>query len=192
MIICIGKSCGSGAHEIGEKLAGKLGYSFYDQKAVEKAACQKICEIDADQKDVLYAQLNEDAFGAIGETYDIGRTQFLAKNDVILKAASEGNCVLDVNCADYILKEAGINRVSVFITAPFEDRVKRMKEELQKDEIQASAFIKKENLRREHYYNYITGGSWGKAENYDICLNSSACGIEKTVDILQKLVDNFE
>ncbi|MCD8018500.1 MAG: cytidylate kinase-like family protein, partial [Clostridiales bacterium] len=147
MIICIGKSCGSGGHEIGELLAKQLGYAYYDQKALESAASREIFENMPAEKDALYAQSSEDVLGEIGEAYEAGRTQFLAKNSVILQAAAKGNCVIDMNCADYVLKEAGLEYISIFITAPFEDRVERKKEELGKDAVQTMTFIKKENLR---------------------------------------------
>ena len=33
IIITLGRECGSGGHEIGEKLAKKLGIAFYDNPA---------------------------------------------------------------------------------------------------------------------------------------------------------------
>ncbi len=191
MIICIGKSCGSAGHEIGELLAEQLGYDFYDQKTLERAASQDVMENTPVEKEVAFAQSTGDVLNEIGETYETGRTQFLAKSSVVLQAAAEGNCVIDMNCADYVLKQAGVECVSIFITAPFEDRVERKKEELGKDSVQTMNFIKKENLRREHYYNYITGGSWGDPSNYDICINSSAHGIELTAEMLCNLVSKI-
>lgn len=191
MIVCIGKSCGSGGHEIGELLAKQLGYAYYDQKMLESAASREIFENTPAEKDALYAQSSEDVLSEIGEAYEAGRAQFLAKNSVVLQAAAKGNCVIDMNCADYVLKEAGLEYISIFITAPFEDRVERKKEELGKDSVQTMTFIKKENLRREHYYNYITGGSWGAPSNYDICVNSTARGIEKTAEMICGMVEKL-
>ncbi len=191
MIVCIGKSCGSGGHEIGELLAKQLGYAYYDQKTLESAASREIFENTPAEKDTLYAQSSEDVLSEIGEAYEAGRTQFLAKNSVVLQAAANGNCVIDMNCADYVLREASLEYISIFITAPFEDRVERKKEELGKDSVQTMTFIKKENLRREHYYNYITGGSWGEPSNYDICVNSTARGIEKTAEMICGMVEKL-
>ena len=38
IIITLGRECGSGGHEIGEKLAKKLGIAFYDKNLIELAA----------------------------------------------------------------------------------------------------------------------------------------------------------
>ncbi|MFQ9389108.1 MAG: AAA family ATPase [Coprococcus sp.] len=38
VIITLGRECGSGGHEIGEKLSKKLGIAFYDKNLIELAA----------------------------------------------------------------------------------------------------------------------------------------------------------
>ena len=40
IIITIGRQCGSGGHEIGKKLAEKLGIPFYDRELLRLAAQQ--------------------------------------------------------------------------------------------------------------------------------------------------------
>ena len=37
-IITIGRQCGSGGHEIGRKLAAKLGIAYYDEELLKLAA----------------------------------------------------------------------------------------------------------------------------------------------------------
>ena len=37
--------------------------------------------------------------------------------------------------------------------------------------------------RGNHYFRY-TDQKWGKAQNYDICINSALMGIEKTAEML--------
>lgn len=38
------------------------------------------------------------------------------------------------------------------------------------------------------YYRYYTGRKWGNAGNYDLCLNSSAYGVEGTVDLILQIL----
>ena len=45
--------------------------------------------------------------------------------------------------------------------------------------------LKATDDKRASYYRYFTGKDFGSAENYDICLNSSALGIEECVRILK-------
>ena len=38
--------------------------------------------------------------------------------------------------------------------------------------------IDKKERVREDFYNFFTFGEWGKASDYDLCVNSSLLGIE--------------
>ena len=43
--------------------------------------------------------------------------------------------------------------------------------------------IIKKNRLRKGYYNFYTDREWGKANNYDLCINSKI-GINETVDAI--------
>ena len=47
MIICIGREFGSGGHEIGRKVAEKLGLELYDRDLIDRAA-EKIIAMPKD------------------------------------------------------------------------------------------------------------------------------------------------
>ncbi len=46
----------------------------------------------------------------------------LAYNSIIRELAEKGDCVFVGRCADYILEQAKIDHISLFIAAPFEWR----------------------------------------------------------------------
>ena len=46
----------------------------------------------------------------------------------------------------------------------------------------------KTDKRRANYYNYFTGGKWGKAENYDLILNTSRMDLDKIVEVIKTYV----
>ena len=50
------------------------------------------------------------------------------------------------------------------------------------------ARLAEKDKRRKVNYQHYTGRIWGQAQNYDICLDSSALGIETCTDILVKLM----
>ena len=112
---------------------------------------------------------------------------FQVQSGMILELAKKDNCVFIGRCADYVLDEAGIPNVSLFITAPFSDRVNRKMALLSLDEKTTVALVRKNDRQRKNYYNYYTGASWGKAHNYDICLNSFALGLDRTVESLVRM-----
>ena len=67
----------------------------------------------------------------------------LAYNSIIRELAEKGDCVFVGRCADYILEQAKIDHISLFIAAPFEWRVKRKMEQLSIDEKSATAMVRK-------------------------------------------------
>jgi cytidylate kinase len=45
-------------------------------------------------------------------------------------------------------------------------------------------FINKTDKKRANYYNYYSSKRWGDARSYDLSVDSSALGIDKTVDLI--------
>ena len=80
---------------------------------------------------------------------------------------------------------------NVFITAPFEDRVKRAIEVYNIEEKHAADYVKKVDKQRISYYNYYTDRRWGQVQHYQICLDSSALGIEGTMELLEQFLKRY-
>lgn len=102
--------------------------------------------------------------------------------------SQSGEGVFVGRCADFILDKAEIPHISLFIAAPFSDRVKRKMDLLQKEEKTVTTLIRKTDKQRKAYYNYYTNGSWGKPDQYDFCVNSSVLGIEGSVQMLRTIM----
>ena len=116
----------------------------------------------------------------------------LAYNSIIRELAEKGDCVFVGRCADYILEQAKIDHISLFIAAPFEWRVKRKMEQLSIDEKSATAMVRKMDNDRKAYYDYCTGRNWGRRDVYDLCMNSSRLGIEATAEKLVEMIRELE
>ena len=101
--------------------------------------------------------------------------------------AAKGPCVIVGRCADYILRDFP-NSVDIFVTANEEDRVARVSRSKMCDVNTARKLIEKKEEERSEYYNYYTGKTWGEAKSYDICINSSILGIEKTAEFLAEYI----
>ena len=116
---------------------------------------------------------------------------YALQRDIILDAAKEHDCIIVGRCSDAILHQTDAKVLSVFISAPFEDRVKRRMHEEALDEKTTIALVKKNDKRRKAYYNFNTGLEWGAPENYDLSLNSSSLGIDGAVELLAKLYEKM-
>ena len=112
---------------------------------------------------------------------------FKFQSDAIRKAAEQDSCVFVGRCADYILRDYP-NTVNVFITADMPDRIKRVCEMLHITEKEAEKKCIEGDEKRSEYYNYYSAKTWGSAASYDLCINSSALGIEATVDIVEDFI----
>ena len=54
---------------------------------------------------------------------------------------------------------------------------------------QAKHYIDKLDRYRESYYKYHTGRQWKRVENYDLCLNSAAIGLDNCVELIKKVIE---
>ena len=77
---------------------------------------------------------------------------------------------------------------SVFIHSRMDFRVKRVREynpeKVFKDDNKVMDFINKIDRKRANYYNYYSNKKWADARSYDLCVDSSILGIDKTVDFI--------
>lgn len=197
-IITIGRQTGSGGRLIGQKLAEKLGIPFYDSNLLQRAAkesgfCEEIFEHHDEKptKSFLYSLVMSGGLSFANSSYTdipLDHKVFLAQFDTIRKIADEGPCVIVGRCADYAL-DGYAPYLSVFIFAPEEDRAKRMLERY--DDLTLSKAhdqVAREDKQRSSYYNYYTNRNWGAAASYDLCLNSSVCGIDGCVELISQTV----
>ena len=114
---------------------------------------------------------------------------FFNQSDLICKMAKEEDFIVMGRCADVILANNRIPHISIFITAPFEQRVHRIMEVNNIDYKKAWKLLKRQDRMHAKYYHHFTGLKWGDAMNYDICFNSASYGIEESVDIIERMLN---
>ncbi len=195
IIISIGREYGSAGHEIGRKLAAKLEIPFYDRNLLDEFADQK--DVDAD----LLAKYDEKprrfffsrSVSVRGQTINNSPAQSVADIQFALikgKAYDDDSFVICGRCADDILKDFPAH-FSVFITADYDAKVKRVMEKRNMSEKEAKKTIEKHDKTRRAYHDYFAKTKWGQAGSYDLCINSSVLGIDGTVDMLADYVKRF-
>lgn len=188
IIICIGRQLGSGGHIIAKKLAETFGCKFYDRELLNLAAKEsgfspQFFERNDEHKGFFQSLFNcGTRFYSEASYYNSDISQeglFKFQSDAIRHAAEQGSCVFVGRCADYVLRDMP-NMVSVFITANIGERIARVKERNAADDTAALKMIEDGDKQRSSYYNYYTGKRWGDSSSYDLCVNSSLLGIDKT------------
>ncbi|MCM1022725.1 MAG: cytidylate kinase-like family protein [Prevotella sp.] len=195
-IITIGRQFGSGGREVGEKLAEKLGYAFYDNKlialAAEKSGMSHAALTDADEKAAnpwLYAAMSQTGQTSFGMNISTNDALYTVQAQIIREIAKSENAVIVGRCSDYVLKDENVELLNVFIYAPTEARIKRVLErEKVSTEQQALQLMKRNDKQRKLYYDFYTDRKWAAHENYHLTLNSDRFGIEGTADIIAAAV----
>ena len=197
-IINIGRQLGSGGRSIADILARHYGITAYDRKLIELAAkesglSQEFFE-NADEKKwhgffhSIFS--NRAAANALGsnDSYLSNDALFKVQSDIIRDLAERESCIFIGRCADYILRDHP-HCVNLFFTANLEDRIARMANEKGITVEQAQELIEKTDRRRAAYYNYYSGKTWGAAESYDLCINTSLLGHEGTAKMLIEFIE---
>ena len=189
--VTIAREYGSGGRIIGEQLAKELGFDFYDKELIEMAA-----ERIGFTKEYVSKIEEKNRFSFLSNLYggsgDLPATDqiFIAQSAVIKEVAAKSNCVIVGRCADYVLADEP-GTLKIFIHAPIEERARRVFEEYDEDAPNLKAYVQKVDKRRASYYNYMTQNKWGKAENYDLAVNSSL-GIDLAVKMIKSAVIEFK
>ena len=198
-IICIGRQLGSGGRTVAKQLAEHFGYAFYDKELLNLAAresgfSEKVFEQNDERKGFFRTLFRASAAHHVTtDPYVFGNqfseeSLFQFQSDAIRKAADEGPCVFVGRCADYILRDNPA-LVSIFITANLDDRLRAVAKRHECDEAEAAKILQNKESQRANYYNYYTGWQWGQAANYDLCVNTSVLGIEKTTLLIQQFIE---
>lgn len=203
IVITIGRQCGSGGREFGQKLAETLGIDYYDKELVRLAAknsnlSPEISEM-ADEKatnSLLYSIATGGSLRGMFNGYyemPLNDRVFLAQAETIKQLANEKSCVIVGRCANYVLRdEENINAINIYVYADMDYRIKRIKEEENLTEKQAKDKIIKTEKKRRTYYNYYSNGNWGNATEYDLCINLTDIDFDAAISMVKEYIDGTE
>ena len=196
LVITIGRQFGSGGREIGRKLAERFGIDYLDKElltlAAEKSGISEEILARADEKPASpfsFAARYPTALAA-GFVAPINLHSamtddhlFSVQAAAIREEAEKRNCVIVGRCSDYIIgrKEYCVN---VFVHAPLPWRVRRVAANYEITPEEAEKQIRRIDKKRAAYYNFYTGKRWGDMDGYDLSVDVSTIGIDKTVQII--------
>ena len=184
LIFCISRQFGTGGHTIGYQLAQTLGIAYYDKEII-RLACERM---GLNSKKVAdYGGENSSFLGKTPRRFFSTQSDmlFFMQSNLICEMAEKNPCVIIGRCADVVLRNNHIPHISVFLSAPFKERVKYEMGAQGCDYKTASSKVKKMDQERKNYYQHYTGLQWGYAGNYDLCLNTFFYGHDDALQVLQ-------
>lgn len=198
--IAITRTCGSGGGSyVGKKLAQDYGIDVYDRKLL------RLASEDSGINETVFAQADENTrktwlYRVSQKVYD-GRLippesgNFLSDQNLfnyqskVLRELLECESYICIGrAADFVLQDKP-NVLTVYLDAPYEARVAREMERQGISRGEAGRYIDRLDRYRESYYKYHTGRQWKRMENYDLCLDTAALGLDNCVEIIKKVVE---
>lgn len=188
LIISVGREFGSGGRVIAEALAERFGIPIYDRHLITEIADktgltpEQIEKYNENPKKKIISRRVRGYSNSIED--NIAEMQF---NFLKEKSDSGESFVVVGRCSETKLKYNPA-LVSLFILADMDAKIKRVMEIYELSKEDAEDFIRKKDKKRKRYHNYHCSGHWGDSRLYDLCINSSRLGIEKTVDYLESYI----
>lgn len=193
-IITIGRQFGCGAHEITTKLSQRLNIPYYDKEIMKRASKEsgfneKLFHFydEKPTRSFLY-NVSTDGLMAFAGTPQTLEDQIMQYQfNTIKKVSEEGSCIIVGRCAEYILRD-NPSLFSVYLHADDDYRLRRVVNQYGYSEKNALKEIKTVDKKRARFHNFYSDENWGEAATYDLCIDVSALGVDKTVDLIEQYV----
>lgn len=188
LIISIGREFGSGGHEIAEKLAKHYDMPLYDHNLLDKIAeernlnSEELKSYDEVQDGVFHRRVRGMSSSM---TEHVAQLQF----DYLKEKANAGESFVVVGrCSETVLKD-NKDLIAIFVNGDKDQKVARVSKKYELSESQAADLMKKKDRARKMYHNINCDSKWGDSRNYELVINSSKLGVDKSVQMLIQYID---
>lgn len=191
-VIVVGRQYGSGGRRVARLLAERLEAEYFDKELLSQAArhmgYDPMVFSNADERrPSLLGGMWLHSFGNAGIGGDntlSGAYLLEAQGNVVREIVADRPAIFVGRGVDYILREHP-KLISIFLHAPLDHRAESIVERKDaSDHAKARELARQKDRERETFYNYFTGRRWGKADNYDLCLNTSTLNDSSIADII--------
>ena len=188
-VVTVSRQFGSMGRTIAKQMAEKLGIEFYDRDIVEETAKRMglpvsvISQKEENANSIYFKRQYPLGMGVSNMQDEI----FSIQKNIIEALAKKESCIIVGRCAESILADWK-NHLRVYIYAPYEKRLKNCTEILKMEEKTARKMIREVDRSRELYHRRYCPEYTDAFSNRDLLIDSSRFGIEKTAEILVKLV----
>ncbi|MDR3574679.1 MAG: cytidylate kinase-like family protein [Anaerolineaceae bacterium] len=198
-VVTISHQLGSGGAYLGEKLAGRLCIPFLDREILKQVARQlDLAENEVANREehlssfwqnfARTAIMTDPTLSLAAQPYSPSDSDlFELECATIQKIAVKESAVFMGRCGWYVLRSHP-RHVSILVTAEHSARVKRLCELYQYSQAAAEQEIRANDHERADYIRTFTKQNWLDARLYDLCVNTSAVGLDSTVDLAENCV----
>lgn len=197
MLITISNRYGCGAIAVAHLAAQRLGYEFVDEQLPVVVAKRLMTSPQAVEsaenagKSVSERMLRALEFGTpevrSQDAVNFDEECLREVQEAVREYAAHGNAVIIGRGANAILGRRP-DVLRVFMHAPRDWRIGRISEGHGVDQKTAAAEVDRMDRARADYMRAYYGLDWGNSENYDLCIDVGALGIERAADIIVRAV----
>ena len=186
--VCISRTLGSGAEDIGSKTAEQLGFRYVDDEIVDRAA--RMVQVDpgvvakAEHRqplvDRILEWLSRPSGTAVRSSLSTGHAPVLATEDyraiirgVVYETAKKGNVVIMAHAASMAVADLG-GVLRVLITASEATRVKRIATAQRLSDEDAVRAVRDSDAERAGYFRSFYEIDEERPTHYDLLINTDA------------------
>jgi CMP/dCMP kinase len=199
-VITISRQLGSGGAYVGQRLAKKLNLFYADREIIRQAANKlSVLEEALESRDEKLGSfwksfLQSYTFGTrdvyIPSKINVptSRELFKTETEIIRHIAKECSAVIIGRSGSYVLREFP-NHVSIFLHSDMAFRRSRIQKHYDVSEEVAEKMIAKSDKERALYHRTFTGKEWADARRYDISIDTSKIGLDKSIELILKYVE---
>jgi cytidylate kinase len=183
-VLTIEREYGSGAAEIAQKLAERLGWKLWDQALTDEIARHMECdrrhvEHQEERKDsITYKLFKAFLRGSFEGSQNAPRMKIADAEGIrriteklVRETAAEGNCVIVGRGSAYYLRDLP-EAFHVFIFAPFEEKVRRV-QQAGKSEEEAVQLVETVDQDRKAFIREHFGIDWPSRHFFHLMVNST-------------------
>jgi len=185
-VVCISRTLGSGAEEIGSKVAEQLGFRYVDDEIVDRAA--RMVQVDpgvvakAEHRqplvDRILEWLSRPSGPALRSSLSAGHAPALVTEDyraiirgVVYETAKKGDVVIMAHAASMAVAELrGVLRI--LVTASETARAKRIAAARQLGDADALGALRESDAERAEYFRRFYQIDEERPTHYDLMINT--------------------
>ena len=190
-VITVTREYGSGGVNIAKELGRLLGIKVYDDVLLTSMLAEEsgmALEFVKENEDRLMNGYLYNLFAQSCEYFGAERLKedllYEAKCRVVRKLQGGDDCIIVGHLAGYILGKSD-DTYHVFIHANPEYRVKQIMAEFGVGESRARDIMLRTDAERKEYCRRHTGKTWGMASAFDLALDTSRYGVERSARVIR-------
>lgn len=204
IVIAISRQMASGGAYIGNLVARKLGCKYVEREVLYKAAEELGVDIDelsrVDERCMGFVEklVTSFTFGSPETAYvppsrrTVYDQELFETEACIIKAIAERYSAVIIGRAGFSVLRGRPGLISVFVHAPLEFRIDRLRKFHEISEDQARAEIETSDRRKKKFIRTMTGCEWDDAKNYHLCIDAQATGFEAAQQMIITLAEKMK